>query len=122
VSGLGLLVSDPENGAKIMILHEPLFADGGNVLCGHAIDGLYVVGQIVQEGEKKRAKWRSVPDCPANIGRNRFERLIARLQRAKDEAIAVANNVDLKIRNAEDSGIPTTPTPFGDYTPMCRGS
>lgn len=114
LSGRGVLLSNPENGAKIIVLHERLFADGGDGnKDGHAIEGIFVVDKVVRSSN--RAKWREV-SAPSSYpkGSNRFKRFKAYLARAKEQAKAIPQDIDLGIHNPPDPMLSFTPTAYGD--------
>jgi hypothetical protein len=78
-----------------MVLHERLFADGGDGnKDGHAIEGIFVVDKVVRSSN--RAKWREVSaPSSSSKGSNRFKRFKAYLARAKEQAKAIPQDIDL---------------------------
>lgn len=123
LSGRGLLVKDPYNtvdgcidtAAKIMILHEKLFADKGNGnLDGYSLDGIFVV-----DSRFTKLRWTRVaePTDPPHDW-NRYERFWSYLEKAIREATAVSSSIDLEIHNPSDSRITTIPTVAGNFTQL----
>jgi len=111
--GRGVLINNPETGAKIIVLHQRLFEDGGNGnLNGHAIDGIFVVEKVIPNSN--RARWRRVPTPPYTDGQNRIERFATYLSHANEESKAVPEGVDLGIHNPPEPTITYTPTANGD--------
>jgi len=104
------------NGARIIVLFERLWSQGG---CGQGvglhIDGVFVVDKVV----KNRAKWKLVPQ-PTDLHQpdfNRRQRLALYLEIAKCEATVVLPEiVDLGIHNPGDPDLTMTPTAAGMYT------
>jgi len=110
--GRGVLLSDPANDdAKIMILHERLFDNGGDGnLRAHALDGIFVVDSVVN----RKAKWKRVAepvDYPGDY--NRCSRFVAYLIRAKNLALSTASDVDLGIDNPGDPNLTMIETSAG---------
>lgn len=112
-SGRGGLIRDPATNAKILILHERLFADNGNGdLNGHALDGIFVVSKI----NRKRAVWKKVDKPKHEKDQNRYNRFAHYLQVAKQQAKVVPEDVDLGIHNPTMPNMQMIPTPFGAFT------
>lgn len=115
-SGRGVLVSNPATRAKIIVLHERLFRDNGKgTINGHALEGIFVVDRVIQKEGKQKAKWVKVARPPALPQSNRLQRFQSYLSKAKEQAIAVPEDVNLGIHNPPDPVTGIIPTANGDF-------
>lgn len=113
-SGRGGLIRNPSTNAKIIVLLESLFANGGEgELNGHFLAGMFVVNRI--DSNTHKATWQIVPTPSYNADHNRLDRFQLYLQAAKGLAMAVPEDVDLGIHNPGMPNMKITSTPFGDY-------
>lgn len=105
---------DNNGGARVIVLFERLFGEGGEGLgVGLHIDGIFVVDEVL----KNRAKWKLVKE-PKHIyqpNHTRLSRLTTYLEQAKMIAKAVPETIDLCLDYQGDPKFSTTPTAFGDY-------
>lgn len=114
-SGRGVLLKNPSNGAKIIVLHERLFADGGEgIVNGYSLDGIFVVDKVIQR--TNRAKWRLVSIPSYAAGQTRVERFSSYLMNAMEQSKSVPETVDLGIHNPPDSMFDFTQTANGLFT------
>jgi SET and MYND domain-containing protein len=95
--GRGIQSSDPVTGAKMLILHERLYAnrgDGGAI--GSSLDGIFVINRVVNQ----TAVWNRVKEPRNTAGDfNRYQRFEAYLSHARNVAKAVPSDVELGIHN-----------------------
>lgn len=108
LSGRGLLLSCPGTGAKLMVLYEHLFNNGGDKhhptaeMNGLSLDGIYVVDKVKMKRGKKEAVWKRVVDdrTAHPPGSNRFQRVGFYMAFSKTQARAVERDVDLGIHQS----------------------
>ena len=108
------LVDSRNADARILVLFERLFANGGEGGgVGLHIDGVFVVEKVV----RGRARWKLVPEPKASYtsGDNRMHKLVKHLELAKGKAKPVPQTVDLGIHNPGDPDLSMLPTQFGTY-------
>jgi len=123
--GRCLLLSCRDTGAKLMVMYERLFDNGGDAdhptagITGIALDGIYVVKKVrrMRRG-KEVAVWKRVADDESIFpqGSNRSQRFGIYLSIARTQAIAVDSDVDLRIHESNiEQMINMQPTANGTF-------